>query len=102
MKLKKSGYLMDVEMVLIDGMLNNFNHFWKEEALYELRVFNVTRCNPSFRFGDPHVAITFRDEIMFVETAETINPVPTESFRFWHYDQLMLLVNTNTDLLCLF
>ncbi|KAG5412015.1 hypothetical protein IGI04_008334 [Brassica rapa subsp. trilocularis] len=70
------------------------------ERSFMNRVFNVTRSNLSFWFDDAScspVSIRFRDETVFVEVAETIHPIPTESFRFSNSDQLMLLHNTNTE-----
>lgn len=42
------------------------------------------------------------EQTIFLELAETIAPIPTESFRSRNYDQLMLIANTKTDLPGLF
>lgn len=74
----------------------------KEDFIYDLSGFDVTRGNNYFKFKDSPVAIPFINNTKFVELTVGPPPIPLELFRFHSYEQLQALENTNTEFLGLF
>ncbi|WZZ65244.1 hypothetical protein YC2023_076614 [Brassica napus] len=68
-----------------------FKHLLKDDFIYDLSGFDVTRGNNHFKRKDSPVAIPFINNTKLVELTVGPPPIPLELFRFHSYEQLQAL-----------
>ncbi|CAN6825006.1 unnamed protein product [Brassica oleracea] len=77
------------DMLLIDGKSTLIQALINVSVYLLQQRFYVRRSSTNFRFPGSPFAIRFIEQTMYVQIAESVEPLPTERFRFHSFEQLM-------------